>query len=183
MEHHSSLVSQLVDRARAGANGREDAPAGRALLGQVTAADTERGVTVHLRPEQPVELLRQGQFVVVEGRHVRFFGTISSFRLATTDPAVGMDPPDSASALIRDTLSHSTTYAECNVRTALELSPEGMPRPARTIPGPFSQAFAAGQQDYETVFGKEDKHHFIVGYPRELEEGRAAQAPICVDLR
>src|SRR5438128_5280376 len=116
MEHNNTLVSQLIERAQAGANGREDAPAERALLGQVTAADTEHGVTVHLRGDQPVELLRQGQFVVVEGQHVRFFGTINSFRLATTDPAVGMDPPDSASALIKDTLSRSTTYVECNLR-------------------------------------------------------------------
>src|SRR6476659_10541677 len=113
MEHDSSLVSQLIERAHAGANGHADLPAERTLLGQVTAADTERGVTVHLRREQAVELLRQGQFVVVEGRHVRFFGTINSFRLATTDPEVGMDPPDSGSQLISDTLSHSTNYAEC----------------------------------------------------------------------
>src|SRR5918912_173744 len=101
METNKSLVSQLIDRAHAGANGHADvdAPAERALLGQVTAADTERGVTVHLRPEQPVELLRQGQFVVIEGRHIRFFGTISSFHLATTDPAIGMDPPDANSSL------------------------------------------------------------------------------------
>src|SRR5213592_108706 len=124
MEHNNTLVSQLIDRAHAGVNGNADAPAERALLGQVTAADTERGVTVHLRPEQPVELLRQGQFVVVEGRHVRFFGTINSFRLATTDPMVGMDPPDFGSALVRDTLSRSATYVECNVRSALELSEE-----------------------------------------------------------
>src|SRR5438477_12095646 len=125
---NNNLVSQLMAR-----NGHAHAHIERSLLGQVTAADTERGVTVHLGREQPVELLRQGQFVVVEGQHVRFFGTINSFRLATTDPAVGMDPPDSGSQLIRDTLSHSTTYAECNVRLALDLSPEGMPRPARTI--------------------------------------------------
>src|SRR3954468_12388788 len=104
-----SLVSQLIGR-----NGKGHMQAERALLGQVTAADTERGVTVHLRPQQPVELLRQGQFVVVEGRHVRFFGTISSFHLAITDPAIGMDPPDANSTLIRDTLSGSATYAECN---------------------------------------------------------------------
>src|SRR5439155_6705162 len=137
------LVAKLMAR-----NGHAHTHVERTLLGQVTAADTERGVTVHLRREQPVELLRQGQFVVIEGQHVRFFGTINSFRLATTDPMVGMDPPDSGSQLIRDTLSHSTTYAECNVRMALELSPEGMPRPARTIPGPFSQAYGAGTGDY-----------------------------------
>ncbi len=182
----NTLVSQLIARTEAERNGKAQ-PTGRrfahALLGQVTAADTERGVTVHLRREQPVELLRQGQFVVVEGQHVRFFGTIGSFRLATTDPAVGMDPPDVISPLIRDTLSRSTTYAECTVRAALELSPEGIPRPARTIPGPFSQAYAAGQQDYQTVFGAEDKHHFVIGSPRELDESMAADAPICLDLR
>src|SRR5437870_11491661 len=151
---NKSLVSQLIERTQVERNGhgKDHAPTERTLLGQVTAADTEHGVTVHLRGDQPVELLRQGQFVVVEGQHVRFFGTINSFRLATTDPAVGMDPPDSASALIKDTLSKSTTYAECNVRLALELSPEGTPRPARTIPGPFSQAYTAGRQDYQTVF-------------------------------
>lgn len=181
----NSLVSQLLARTEAERNGHNNdkAPGERALLGQVTAADTERGVTVHLRREQPVELLRQGQFVVVEGQHVRFFGTINSFRLATTDPAVGMDPPDSDSSLIRDTLTRSTTYVECNVRTALELSPEGMPRPARTIPGPFSRAFSAGEKDYQMVFGAEDKHHFVMGYPRELDEKQAEGAPICIDLR
>lgn len=178
-----SLVSQLLARTEAERNRAKTGPSERALLGQVTAADTERGVTVHLRRELSVEELRQGQFVVVEGQKVRFFGTINSFRLATTDPAVGMDPPDSGSRLVRDTLSRSTTYAECNVRMALELSPEGMPRPARTIPGPFSQAFGAGMGDYETVFGKEDKHHFVIGSPRELDEKDAAHAPICIDLR
>ena len=124
----TGLLSRVLSRIE-----KDHSPSGeRAPLGQVTAADTERGVTVHLRREQPVELLRQGQFVVVEGKHVRFFGTINSFRLATTDPTVGMDPPDSGSALVRDTLSSSTTYAECNVRMALELSAEGTPRPART---------------------------------------------------
>src|SRR5437868_11215039 len=170
---NKTLVDQLMAR-----NGNSHSPSERALLGQVTAADTERGVTVHLRREQQVELLRQGQFVVVEGRHVRFFGTINSFRLATTDPAVGMDPPDSASALVRETLSRSTAYVECNVRTALELSPEENPRPARTIPGPFSLAYAAGQADYRAVFGAEDKHHFVMGSPRELEESQAQDAPI-----
>jgi hypothetical protein len=88
----------------------------RVFLGQVTAADSEKGVTVHLRRGQSVEQLRQGQFVVIEGQYVRFFGTISGFRLAATDPAVTQDPPDSESRLVHETLSRSTTYAECTVR-------------------------------------------------------------------
>ena len=172
----------VIEHAEHGHDARPGS-AGRILLGQVTAADTERGVTVHLHRDRPVELLRQGQFVVIEGQHVRFFGTIASFRLATTDPSLSMDPPDTTSTLIRNVLSRSTTYAECSVRLALELSPEGQPRPARTIPGPFSQAYAAGRQDYQMVFGAEDRHNFVIGSPRELDESSAAEAPICIDLR
>src|SRR6476620_2301597 len=103
-------------------NSREDA---RVLLGQVTAADSEKGVTVHLQRGQSVEQLRQGQFVVIEGQFVRFFGTISGFRLGATDPLVGQDPPDSDSRLVHETLSRSTTYAECTVRPSLELTHTG----------------------------------------------------------
>ena len=182
---NSGLMAQIIARGTAGpGNGSGANPdnVGRSLLGQVTTADTERGVTVHLHRGQPVELLRQGQFVVVEGDYVRFFGSITSFRLATTDPSVSMDPPDTDSPLIKTVLSRSTTYAECNVRLALELSPQGAIRPARTLPGPFSQAYAAGRQDYQTVFGAEDEHHFFMGFPRELDEAVAANAPICIDL-
>ncbi|MEO5953279.1 MAG: hypothetical protein ABIQ44_12510, partial [Chloroflexia bacterium] len=73
---NGSLVAHLLSQQN------KTTPGQRNHLGQVTAADTERGVTIHLHRDQAVELLRQGQFVVVEGRHVRFFGTINSFRLA-----------------------------------------------------------------------------------------------------
>src|SRR2546422_379605 len=79
------------------------APPDRALLGEVPAADPGRGVPVHRRREQPEKLPRQGRFVVKEGRPVRFFGPINPSRLAPPDPAVGMDPPDFGSALVRDT--------------------------------------------------------------------------------
>src|SRR5438105_8007419 len=112
----SARAQQNARAARNGSGGE-----GRVFLGQVTAADLDKGVTVHLRRGASVEQLRQGQFVVVEGQFVRFFGTISGFRLAATDPAVTQDPPDSESRLVHETLSRSTTYAECTVRPSLEL--------------------------------------------------------------
>ncbi len=154
----------------------------RVFLGQVTAADSEKGVTVHLRRDQSVEELRQGQFVVIEGEHVRFFGTISGFRLAATDPAVAQDPPDSASSLVHETLRRSTTYAECTVRPSLELIHTGTTAPqagaeaadglapARTIPGHFARAYRAGEQDFQAVFGGEEQgKHFIIGRPRDMD--------------
>ena len=165
-----------------GSNGHPPAETQR-LLGTVTAADTEKGVTVHLQRGQSVELLRQGQFVVIDGRHMRFFGTISGFRLGATDPALSQDPPEGAGDLVRETLSRSTTYAEATVRPALELTQgagaaatEGL-KPARTIPGHFASVYTAGARDFQTVFGSEERgKHFPIGRPRDMD------VPVCLDL-
>ena len=159
---------------------------GRVLLGQVTAADSEKGVTVHLRRGQSVEQLRQGQFVVIEGQFVRFFGTIAGFRLAATDPAVTQDPPDSDSRLVFETLGRSTTYAECTVRPSLELIHTGSVEtdgasdglaPARTIPGHFAGVYRAGGEDFAAVFGEEETgKKFSIGTPRDMD------VPVTIDL-
>ncbi len=153
----------------------------RQPIGQVTAADSEHGVTVHLRPGVSVEKLRQGQFIVVEGRDVEFFGTISGFRLGATDMGVTFDPPASASSLVRDVLSQGTTYAECMVQPALELTADSGSGllPARTIPSHFSAVALAGEQDFKTVFGGEESgDHFMIGSPRDM-----AGLPITVSLK
>ena len=181
--------SRPQNPARPPGNGRAAAADARVLLGQVTAADSEKGVTVHLRRGASVEQLRQGQFVVIEGQFMRFFGTISGFRLAATDPAVAQDPPDSSSRLVHETLSRSTTYAECTVRPSLELTHTGSApaadagggadglAPARTIPGHFAQVYKAGAGDFGTVFGAEETgKHFSIGRPRDME------TPVTMDL-
>jgi DNA helicase HerA-like ATPase len=174
-----STRPQPTTRPARNGHGADD---NRVFLGQVTAADSEKGVTVHLRRGQSVEQLRQGQFVVIEGQYVRFFGTISGFRLAATDPAVTQDPPDSESRLVHETLSRSTTYAECTVRPSLELTHtgsidaaamDGEPgeglAPARTIPGHFSSVYSAGAIDFQSVFGEEKDKHFSIGRPRDMD--------------
>ncbi len=159
----------------------------RIFLGKVTRADSEKGVTVHVTREVSVETLRQGQFVVIEGRFVKFFGTISGFRLAATDPAIEQDPPDSGSSLVYDTLSRTTTYAECIVRPSLEMITTGAAdgsdvggdnlKPARTIPGHFAQVYKAGSQDFKQVFGAEEKgKYFFIGQPRDMD------VPVAINL-
>lgn len=144
----------------------------RKNIGQVTAADSEHGVTVHIAPGVSVETLRQGQFVVVGGRDVQFFGTISGFKLGATNVGVALDPPASGAALVRDTLARGTTYAECTIQTSLELSGDSSSGllPARTIPSHFSAVALAGERDFATVFGDEEKgEHFTIGSPRDME--------------
>ena len=45
----------------------------------------------------------------------------------------------------------------------------GEPRPVKTIPSHFSFVSEASPQDVELVFGEEDKEHFYIGTPLDME--------------
>ncbi len=151
------------------------------IIGQVTAADSERGVTVHLDPQISVEGLSQGQFVVVDGRSGKFYGTISGFKLGITDAGIAMNPPATTSSLVRDTLLRTAAYADCTVQLSLAEPHDGgsAPMPARTIPSHFSSVAIAKEDDFTSVFGNKDGGgYFVIGSPRDMPG-----LPIPIDLK
>ncbi len=154
----------------------------RKAIGQVTAADSEKGVTVHLGRELRVEQLRLGQFVVVENPEAQFFGTVSGLRLGANDAGVTSDPPASGSRLVREALARGTTFAECTIHLDLEVT-TGERQPARTIPSHFSSVALADETDVQVVFGDEQKEGFFaVGTPCDASRKETGQ-PVCIDLR
>ncbi len=151
------------------------------VIGQVTAADSERGVTVHLDSRISVEGLSQGQFVVVNGLSGKFYGTISGFKLGITDAGIAMNPPAATSSLVRDTLLRTAAYADCTVQLSLADARDGSnaPMPARTIPSHFSSVAIAKEDDFTSVFGnKEGGGYFVIGSPRDMPG-----LPIPIDLK
>lgn len=50
------------------------------------------------------------------------------------------------------------------------------PRPARTVPPHFSGVSTATRADFERVFGAEDRDHFQIGQPLDMD------VPVCVNL-
>src|SRR3972149_10626173 len=47
---------------------------------------------------------------------------------------------------------------------------EDEPRPVKTVPSHFTAVFEATGRDVEQVFGREDKDHFFLGTPLDMEQ-------------
>ena len=157
----------------------------RKRLGVVTDGAFNAGLTVRLDAGCSTEDLRIGDFVIVEGKHNRYFSMISDLQLRATDPALLANPPRDASPFITQALSGINTYATVEVRPRLmlekgdeltfldELSP---PQPVRTIPMHFAELCQADAMDFATVFGEEGKRNFALGTPLTMD------IPICIKL-
>ena len=93
----------------------------RKRLGVVTDGAFNAGLTVRLDAGCSTEDLRIGDFVIVEGKHNRYFSMISDLQLRATDPTLLANPPRDASPFITQALSGINTYATVEVRPRLML--------------------------------------------------------------
>jgi uncharacterized protein len=139
-------------------------------LGVVVGGSLSRGLVIKLDPQQSVEDLAVGRYVVIHGERKRFFCMVKDIELNNTNPGVESDPPDIADPFMRDVYSGTVAYGTVHVAPMLSIDVDGSPRPVKTIPGHFVQVFNATEADVNDVFGHEDETHFNVGVPLELED-------------
>ena len=144
-------------------------------LGMVVAGSLSDGVEVRLDPGISTEELKVGTFVSIQGEHMRFFGVITDISLDATDPALRTNPPDVSDPYIAKVVSGTTAYGTIKVEPMLALMVDG-PQPAKTVPGHFSAVATASESDVELVFGSEDKRHFSIGTPLDME------TKLCLDI-
>ena len=151
------------------------------LLGMVVEGSLSRGVTVRLDPSSSVEDLKVGTFVTVEGERSRFFGVVTDVGLGSAEPALKDRPPDVQDPFIAQVIAGTTAYGTISVLPTLTmpavLGGSVAPQPAKTVPAHFSGAFAASDRDVELVFGGEDRTHFWIGNPLDME------TKVCLDMR
>lgn len=139
-------------------------------LGVVVSGSLSRGLVVKLEPNQSVEDLAVGRYVVVHGQRKRFFCMLTDVELFTTNNDLQSTPPDMSDPFMRDVYSGTAAYATIHVAPMLSIDADGSPRPVKTIPGHFMRVVNATVEDVNAVFGQEDATHFNVGVPLELEE-------------
>ncbi len=154
----------------------------RVPMGTVVGGSISRGVEVRLDSSFPVEAVKVGGFVTIEGRERRFFGIVSDVALETSDAAVRASPPEASDPFVQSVLSGTGAYAIVNVVPQLTLGADAFslvegPQPARSIPGHFAQVFQASEEDLNAVFGSEDDRRIWVGSPLDMEGVR-----VCLDL-
>ncbi|MBI4297038.1 MAG: ATP-binding protein [Chloroflexi bacterium] len=150
-------------------------------LGKVTEGSLSRGLMVRL--EAPIEEVRAGRLVAIQGENRRFLGYISDVSLASLSPQLASAPPPS-DPFLAQVLAGTGYYGQARVLPKLILGePSALlegPQPATAIPPHFSPVHEASQQDVELVYGREDKRRFVVGSPLDMEVKVCLDAPLFV---
>lgn len=149
------------------------------FLGTVVAGSLSKGLEVKLAPDQLVEGLAVGRYVVVRGQtDRRFFGMVTDVALETRNPEVEQMPPEEPDGFIARAYRGTLTHARVHVTPMLVLE-EGVVRPAKTVPAHFTHVYDATPEEVAQIFGDEgEPGRFYVGDPLEMEGTHVA-----LDLR
>ena len=152
-------------------------------LGIVVAGSLTEGVDVRLDADRSTEEIKVGTFVSIQGDRLRFFGVVTDVSLGSTDSSLAATPPDVSDPYIAQVVSGTAAFGTIQVEPMLAVADvddptmalEG-PQPARTVPSHFSAVSQASDLDIERVFGAEDKDHFWIGSPLDME------TKLCLDV-
>jgi DNA helicase HerA-like ATPase len=140
-------------------------------LGVVVGGSLTKGLDVKLDRETEIEDLAVGRYVVIRGKHKRFFCMVTDIVLDSTNPAIRSDPPDLTDPFLREIYIGTAAFGTIHVAPMLAIDvQESEPKPVKTIPSHFMPVEIADATDINDVFGMEDNVHFNVGAPLELEE-------------
>jgi hypothetical protein len=140
-------------------------------LGVVVGGSLTKGLDVKLDRETEIEDLAVGRYVVIRGKHKRFFCMVTDIVLDSTNPAIRSDPPDLSDPFLREIYIGTAAFGTIHVAPMLSIDEkESEPKPVKTIPSHFMPVEIADATDINDVFGAEDNVHFNVGAPLELEE-------------
>jgi len=145
---------------------------GETALGIVVDGSLSTGLRVRIDPRYSIEKLAVGRYVVIKGRQTgrKFFGIITDLALDASNPDLIRRPPPSSDDFIADVYNGSVAFGMMEISPMLVLDEElGEPRPVKTIPSHFSLVSEASPQDVELVFGEEDREHFYIGTPLDME--------------
>jgi len=148
--------------------------AGRHPLGIVVGGSLTEGLTVKLHPQSVLEDLAVGRYVVLRGQTGKtFFGMVTDIRLESLNPSLAANPPAAEDEFSKQVFLGTMAYGTMHVSPMLVLA-EGTHevRPIKTIPAHFSRVDEASETEVNLVFGEEDKTHFNIGSPLEMEDAR-----------
>jgi hypothetical protein len=145
-------------------------------LGTVVRGSLSKGLEVKLAPERLIEGLAVGRYVVVRGQTKRrFFGMITDVVLETRHPEIEQAPPEDPQGFLAKVYQGTLTYGRLHVTPMLVLDDADEIRPAKTVPAHFTHVYDASPEEVALIFGDvEDKGHFYIGEPLEMEGTRIA---------
>ncbi len=160
------------------------AAAGRGQqIGVITKGSLVEGLEMKLDPEQNVEDMKAGKFVVIEGDKNDFFSMVTDMRLDANNQEILLHPPSQEDALLRQVLAGTSTYNIVSLRPMLMMlknaAAEEGPRPVKAIPSHFSEVQEAMADDVAKIFGCEgdaEGRYFSIGHPLDMD------TQVCLDM-
>src|SRR5712691_10062172 len=93
----------------------------RRELGVVVRGSLSKGLEMKLDPGSPIEALRAGRFVVVEGKSYDYFSMITDIALGATSAELLDTPPDRDDALMQAVLAGTSTFGTVSLRPMIQL--------------------------------------------------------------
>ncbi len=105
-------------------------------IGTITRGSLTEGMEMRLSPQQSIEDIKAGKFVVIEGQKNDFFSMITDVRLDTTNQQILIHPPERDDLLMREILAGTSAYATVMLRPMLLVSkalPQEPPRRSRGL--------------------------------------------------
>src|SRR4029077_11615154 len=96
----------------------------RRELGVVIRGSLSKGLEMKLDPGSPIEELRAGRFVVVEGQHYDYFSMITDIALGATSAELLDTPPDRDDSLMQAVLAGTSTFGTVSLRPMIQLRRE-----------------------------------------------------------
>src|SRR5262249_57515553 len=107
-------------------------------LGVVVGGSLTKGLDVKLDRETEIEDLAVGRYVMVRGKHKRFFCMVTDVVLDSTNPAIRSDPPDLSDPFLREIYVVTPPFATVHFPPILSIdADEKEPKPVKTIPSHF----------------------------------------------
>jgi len=145
------------------------------MIGFLKSGSVGEGFVVRLNKTVSPEMLRIGDFIVIQGRIYQYFGIIDDLRIMAANEDVFFAPPDSD--FKKAALTGPVIFSEAVLSPYIMVDNLSTVHSIKTIPEHFSVARRATGKDLETIFKKNAKIPFFIGNPLTMEE------KIYVDLK
>lgn len=126
----------------------------------------------------PLEKLKTGKFVCIEGNHYSFFSLITNLSLHVSNQEILAYPP-SQEPLLQEFLMRHHMYACAELKPMVMLTKNHEVLPVKTVPSHFARVYEATSQDVASIFGDEkdaSKKYFTIGSPLDMD------TPVCINL-
>ena len=138
-------------------------------LGFLKSGSISEGFVVRIGENIPLESLRIGDFIVIEGKIYKFFGIVNDLKILSGSDEIFFDPP--VSEIEKLAVKGNIVFSEAQISPYIMVDNSSHNvHSIKTMPEHFSIARQAQEEDLELIFKRQAKIPFYIGSPLTMKE-------------